>query len=199
MTDIVQKLKQSYHLDTVQPEHPILRAVHEIERLRESEQKFMQLAAEARRDADALRRDGACPHIRSTAEGTHHCALAAAPQPALDALREDLPELLRTRELELDALREKALQRMADEEGALGVDYTAPDALREACEWVMSCAEEYQQRAHRAERELLALREAARMALTLIAEAEAEPTWREYARKVDAASDALREALEGNK
>ena len=80
MSDIVQKLRQSYHLDTVQPEHPVLRAVREIERLRESEQRFMQLAAEARRDADALRRDGACPHIRSTADGTHHCALATAPR-----------------------------------------------------------------------------------------------------------------------
>jgi len=42
-----------------------------------------------------------------------------------------------------------------------------------------------------------ALREAAEKALTLIADAEAEASWHEYANKVDAARDALRTALEG--
>lgn len=32
-----------------------------------------------------IKTDKACPYIRSTAEGTHHCALAAAPD---DKLRE---------------------------------------------------------------------------------------------------------------
>lgn len=56
MNDIAHKLRQSYCLAGTEPTHPIRQAVEEIERLRESVERFMRLAAEARADADAARR-----------------------------------------------------------------------------------------------------------------------------------------------
>jgi len=59
--DIVQRLRQAYHLADVAPDHILRRACEEIERLR------AELAQQR------------CPYIRSSSEGTHWCALAAQP------------------------------------------------------------------------------------------------------------------------
>lgn len=54
MSDIAAQLRHIYHLDTVQPEHPIRRAVEEIERLRRTVEASGRAIADAQRQISAL-------------------------------------------------------------------------------------------------------------------------------------------------
>ena len=112
MNDIVVRLRQAYHLDTVQPEHPIRQAVDEIVRLRE---RVSKLEDEAARMLTLARENGQLRDVARRERDRARLQLARMESHIIDGRYGDVARL----RLELERYRwQDALRARFDEESA---------------------------------------------------------------------------------